>query len=436
MRVPTVAIALALLALAFPTPAAANHSNDTFEAEGDLSFGAVVVEPTASVTLPTWAPGHILSITGESLAPHDLDVYFFNGATELATGCASEAADETCGVPTGATRAAVHLFYGQGVHWTLTVASAGTAACADGVDNDGDLLVDFPEDAGCASEIDTSEAGAGLRNFNDGRYHEIGLFAWDTASLDVLIVPPASAGAALDPVSVDPLGRLAAVEQSVAAWKSGIDALGAAWLTDGLTIDVYTVGFDTIPAAALADPEIVIVAAEYNPFLLLGIGFSPADLACGSNPFTDSANAATPGAIGEDALHSHGASPWGVTMCRTAVDNVCFVIDTNPAFGEVGFDASGDHLMYDLNAHEFGHCLGIGHVGDAGDFRSTTFPTRDVMSYQSTPSQVHCVSNLNLRAMEGMFARVLDRPQAEWLEPLRDVSMATSQYVQVACANP
>lgn len=40
--------------------------------------------------------------------------------------------------------------------------AAPTPQCSDGVDNDGDLLIDFPLDLGCASPTDDDESGLGL----------------------------------------------------------------------------------------------------------------------------------------------------------------------------------------------------------------------------------------------------------------------------------
>ncbi len=51
--------------------------------------------------------------------------------------------------------------------------AAPTSACSDGIDNDGDGLVDFPDDGGCTSAADTDEAGPfqcsdGIDNDGDG----------------------------------------------------------------------------------------------------------------------------------------------------------------------------------------------------------------------------------------------------------------------------
>ena len=80
------------------------------------------------------------------------------------------------------------LFAGQRVEVTVTapgelestrsppeavVGVSGTAACSDGIDNDGDGKIDFPNDPGCSSAIDTDETDVpqcsdGIDNDGDG----------------------------------------------------------------------------------------------------------------------------------------------------------------------------------------------------------------------------------------------------------------------------
>lgn len=263
-------------------------------------------------------------------------------------------------------------------------------------------------------------------DFWDSQYHEFILFDWDTAALDVLIVPPASPYALRD---------IATIEKSVDAWEAGIQTEGASWLTSGLTIDRHTLGSGVPATDMLTDPEIIIVSAEFNPALLFGVGLSR-DSACAIVfdilPFLQA------GELPPD-FHQHPGSQWGVTQvqCENG-DNVCLVLNTNflhtPVVSLVGHQ--GQRRMYDLNSHEFGHCLGIGHVGDALDFDARTVPLDDIMSYQFNPSQVHCVSTLNVRSIEGTFAKVLGRPSSEWLDFGDYVHMDPADYDTVSCTNP
>jgi hypothetical protein len=75
-------------------------------------------------------------------------------------------------------------------------------------------------------------------------------------------------------------------------------------------------------------------------------------------------------------------------------------------------------------------------VGDALDFRARYAPIPDIMSYDFNPEQVGCVSNLNVRTLEGVYAHLLDRPEEEWLPRGSFNSIDPLDYMQVECANP
>ncbi len=249
--------------------------------------------------------------------------------------------------------------------------------------------------------------------FNDNNYHEYILYNVDTPEIDVLIVPPASPYYARD---------IHNIEQSVQAWEDGINELAPAWLADGLNIHYYTLGYDDVPEAALADPEIVIFSAEYNPVLLLGIGLAaPVNLCHGLDLFESA------------ALHQHEGSPWGVfhSECR-AGGYQCTVVNTNFLWLP---NAGNEREMYDLNSHEFGHCLGIGHVGDALDFSAQNYPSSDIMSYQQNPNQVHCVSSLNILALEAVYGALLGHSSLH-KHSGSYVHMSPGGYEQVDCKNP
>lgn len=263
-------------------------------------------------------------------------------------------------------------------------------------------LVAVPVGSGA---VCTSSSGC---EFWDNNHHEYILYEVDTSSIDVLILPPATPFATTD---VDVL------RQSIVAWDDGIDALGPAWLANGVDIRAYAVGFDGVPLSALQDPEILVVTAEYNPVLLFGIGEQA--------PFGVCTNQGGVAAL--VFQHSHGPdSAVQAFQCESGGIQ-CVVLNTNFLLG-------GERRLYDLNAHEVGHCLGIGHVGDALDFDAKTVPLTDIMSYNDVPSQVHCVSTLNIKAFEAVYASLLGQSGGQG--PGTYVHGAPSAYGQVACANP
>jgi hypothetical protein len=256
--------------------------------------------------------------------------------------------------------------------------------------------------------VPTSDAGVCRKekgcDFWDGSYHEYILYEVDTADVDVLVVPPASPFATRD---VETVGL--AVDQ----WRTGIARLADPWFAAGFSIESYTLGLDVPSAAALADPEILVLTAEYNPVLLFGIGLQTPVGVCVAD---------------ESTFHQHEGSPWASAMASCgAGGRTCLAINTSFLLG-------GERLMHDLVAHEFGHCLGIGHVGDALDFSAKTVPLDDIMSYQEDPSQVHCVSTLNVKSLQAVYAGLLGQPGQLYAGDY--YHMAPSAYSQVACSNP
>lgn len=251
-------------------------------------------------------------------------------------------------------------------------------------------------------------ASAAGCEFWDDQYHEYILYEVDTSTIDVVILPPATPFAAL--------GDMDVLRASVEAWDTGIDALGPSWLADGVTINTYVLGIDNAPQEALADPEIIVATAEYNPVLLFGIGQQAPFGLCTQQ-----------GGVASTLFqHGHGGSSVQAVQCESGGIQ-CLVLNTNFLLG-------GAHRLYDLNAHEVGHCLGVGHVGDALDFDAKTVPLTDIMSYNDVPSQVHCVSTLNLKALEAVYAPLLGQPGGQTAGTF--VHMSPADYVQVNCPNP
>jgi hypothetical protein len=243
-------------------------------------------------------------------------------------------------------------------------------------------------------------------DFWDDQYHQYVVYDLDTVTIDTVIVPPAG-GMTPD--------NLAASRQAVQAWSDGIEELAAPWLADNFTMTVAAVGVDVPSLDAVQDPEIVVISSSAS--FLVGIGLEPKQLACII--------------IGEEIVefyggHDHNGNLIFAADC-TNTGFTCFAINVG------AFDPRG---LYDLIAHEVGHCLGPGHVGDAGDFRSRYAPVDDIMSYQDDPAHVHCVSNMNARVIEGVYAHLLDRPSEAWLPRGSFLPFDIIEYAQVDCSNP
>lgn len=244
--------------------------------------------------------------------------------------------------------------------------------------------------------------------FWDDDYHEYVLYDVDTTVVDVLIVPSAS------PMAIE---DTAAMRAAIDAWAAGIEALGQPWFAGNFTLRVYTLGTDVPPQEAVDDPEIVVVAAEYNPALLFGIGYQLPSLPCRGGE-----------ALHTYPTHEHDGMQIFAAQCESG-GLTCVALNTNFLLG-------GAMRLYDLVAHEFGHCLGGGHVGDAMDFSAKRVPVKDIMSYQDDPEQVHCVSNLNLRTLEALYAPLLGVDLPLTLAAGDFYTMPRAQYAQVACENP
>ncbi|HUR61472.1 MAG TPA: hypothetical protein VM286_03805 [Candidatus Thermoplasmatota archaeon] len=252
--------------------------------------------------------------------------------------------------------------------------------------------------------------------FWDNDYHEFVLYDVDTPNVDVLIVPSASPDA-LDDTRI--------MRRAVDAWSAGIASTGASWFASGFHINAYTVGTDTPPASVLQDPEIVIVGAAANPVLLFGIGEQTPASIC----------AARGGALQTFPVHEHDGMQILAAEC-TQGGMLCVALNTNFLLADFFQGTNGAIWLQDLVAHEFGHCLGGGHVGDALDFDAKTVPIHDIMSYQHDDTQVHCVSNLNVRVLEGVYAALLGQPASGQLHAGDYLTMSPAAYSQLACSNP
>jgi hypothetical protein len=295
------------------------------------------------------------------------------------------------------------------------------------------LLAAAAPGAFAATPVDTTPP------FTDANYHQYILYDMDQTEVDVLIMPSASAYALRD---------MALMKQSVEAWDAGINAIGGTWLAPGLNIHVYRVGFDTIPNAALWDPEVVIFPAQFNPVLLAGIGLEPMNTV---GVYTCHGRASPVFASPEElaalpGFHTHAGSSWG--MVRTGGEanaagrgcanggTTCFAINTN--FQRTPDDANRRD-MYDLNSHEFGHCLGIGHVGDALDFTANLYPRDDIMSYENDgwdAGHVLCVSTLDILGLKQVYGWLLGQAGYPQYPSGGYVWMDPTAWSAVSCPEP
>lgn len=250
----------------------------------------------------------------------------------------------------------------------------------------------------------------------DGCYHmKGGLNALDSPVIDVLLVVPASPYAERD---------LRAMHQVVDMYDAGIkyiaDQEGMGWLAHGLEFHVTPMVLDPATGTGgefttypIVDPEIVVFRG--NPFFvpvglgaILGIGIDPlAGIVEGpchgiQNPFDFEY---WENLDGFDSHHD-GRSGTYTEDCDGAGGNVCFSVNggLEPLPGADLFGIN----VFDLVAHEIGHCLRLGHVGDAGtEFSATNAPLADIMSYAERSFR-KCVSSLDVETFAVAMSPFLD----------------------------
>jgi hypothetical protein len=256
---------------------------------------------------------------------------------------------------------------------------------------------------GCASDTFDSPDNA--------CYHmRTGMNGLDSPEVDVLLMVPASPTATRD---------MRIMRQAIEMWNGGIHYLapqmGVPWMKNmhfhiSTDIERATDGFVVYP---IVDPEIVVIAT--NPVGGLGIGIDPyatvmgalgrdENLPCSGvqNPFDLATWQNLPG-------YSHHGDERGATVtedCGGLGGNVCFAINT-------AIDPDPQNLdvfnLFDLVAHEFGHCLTIGHVGDGAEGPWSKVPTNDIMSYNADPPGLNkCVSTLDVEGIAVTQSHYLD----------------------------
>jgi hypothetical protein len=246
-------------------------------------------------------------------------------------------------------------------------------------------------------------------------YHMLtGLNALDSPVIDVAVLVPASPTAERD---------LRIMRQAVEMWEGGIQYLsgemGLGWLRDGvkfhITPSIVDLAGGTVGSTyPLYDPEIVVIAS--NPVGGIGIGTDPItytrplgivseDLVpCHNiqNPFSMDTWRNLPGYDGH-----HGDNGGIYTEdCGGAGGNVCFAI--NGSIDPLP-DTVDAYSLFDLVAHEFGHCLSLGHVGDGAEGDWGPVPTTDTMAYSHDPDWLtKCVSTLDVEGFALRMSRYVD----------------------------
>ncbi len=263
--------------------------------------------------------------------------------------------------------------------------------------------------AGCI--LDRDEA-----NPDNSCFHmKVGLNALDSPEVNVAVLVPVSPTAERD---------MRIMRQAVEMWGGGIKGLAAQmnlpWLAKGVHFNVTTklvpVNAAGLPVQAinLVKPKIVVIAT--NPVGGIGIGIDPVDFVgalgitgdngspCASivNPFSLEAWQANPSF---DGHHGKLGGSY-VQQCEGAGGAVCFSVNgaVDPVPGTTDFFS-----LYDLVAHETGHCLTLGHVGDGADGPWGPTPTNDIMAYSSDPvDHAKCASTLDVEGFALRMSNFLD----------------------------
>ena len=266
-----------------------------------------------------------------------------------------------------------------------------------------------PECAQDESVADQLSAGEPNPN-NVCHYMRTGMNSLDSPQVDVLVMVPVSPTAERD---------MRLMRQAVEMWEGGIEYLatemGLNWMAAGMEFHISLDYFDPLDNQGgefttypLVDPEIVVIAA--NPAGGFGIGFDPVAGSNGipcrpvANPFDFQEWENLPG------FNSHHDERTGtyVEDCGGAGGNVCFAINaaTDPAPDSIELIG-----LFDLVAHELGHCLTIGHVGDATDLEGHwgAVPEDEIMAYSpGLRGLTKCVSTLDVESIALSMSGYLD----------------------------
>jgi hypothetical protein len=214
---------------------------------------------------------------------------------------------------------------------------------------------------------------AALADHEDGIYELPAQDDWTTGHLTVYIVPPShgqlrNGNGPLgggDPNEVTPFENsyLRAIEDSIQEWNKGIRMFGSETLKKRFKAHVYVLGRDELPGQS--SPDILVVTDE-NKGPVLGFAM--------------------------------GGQPCIVNNSQMFISSFTYAD------------------MYNVMGQEYGHCLGLGHVGSQGGIEPTSeqkHPEHDVMNgfyadpIGSPETHLHCVSTLDVRGLEYVFVRTL-----------------------------
>ena len=214
-----------------------------------------------------------------------------------------------------------------------------------------------------------------VADHDDGVYELPGFSMYDKTHLNVLVVPP-NHGQIFngdtgilngnDPDELTPFNSyLVAIEDAIQEWEDAVGVLGSPQLKAAYKVDVYVLGRDTVPPEVASDPDILVVTDEdEGPSLGTAIRLTPCI----------------------------------VRMSKSMLLSFTFAD------------------MYNVTAQEFGHCLGLQHVGSQGGVDPTSdqkHPEHDVMNgfysghfIGEAGTHLHCVSNLDILALEYTMGHV------------------------------
>lgn len=278
--------------------------------------------------------------------------------------------------------------------------------------------LDLPGDDACNGSTESNprpaawfSLGKPSQRFADDCFHQYMVNNPDTPHIQVLIIPSPGQYVARD---------LNLVYQSIdmMEWglRDGARLYGMDWFADGFDISV-TVWDEETPLEE--SPDIIVVQQNAMwPFGYAFVGQGSDQISGGCHPF--SLGYGSVDDIRNDPTFSdHHGNGWGTTEAEC--DNggrVCTVVSANAA------DISqrwGARNYYDLFSHEFGHCLGLGHTGDASDFAAKMYPPDDIMSYEQDPHDPNyalCISNLNIKTAAYIYNPLIEGAPALDYSPI------------------